>query len=142
MYAAAGTNNETLTMVFLAITASSMGFGLLCITSASLCLMFGREKALLGGGTTSEDSLQAMDTAIGHLKTKSHQCFFYFITQLVLFHLSSFLLMWVLYQNLVAIVVNVVLGLFLVFFFLNGSELFSSLYISDDQTTDTNMDNR
>jgi hypothetical protein len=101
--------------------------------------MFGREKALLGGGTLSEDALQAMDTAILHLKEKSHQCFFYFVVQLVLFHLSSFLLMWLLYQNVVAIVVNVVLGFFLFFFFLNGFDLFEKLYISDEQSIDTNM---
>lgn len=80
MAAATGSESQRLSMVFLAITACSMGFGLLCITSASLCLMFGREKALLGGGTVTEDALQAMDTAIAHLKKKSHQCFFYFIT--------------------------------------------------------------
>ena len=45
-----------------------MGFGLLCITSSTLCLMFGRERALLGGGTTSEDAIQAMDKAIIILK--------------------------------------------------------------------------
>ena len=68
MTAAAGSDAQRLSMVFLAITACSMGFGLLCITSASLCLMFGREKALLGGGTFTEDALEAMDTAIFHLK--------------------------------------------------------------------------
>jgi hypothetical protein len=61
------------------------------------------------------------------------------VVQLVLFHLSSFLLMWLLYQKVVAIVVNVVLGFFLFFFFSNGSELFKQLYITDEQSTDTNM---
>ena len=58
-------------MVFLAINACSMGFGLLCITSSTLCLMFGQERALLGGGRKGEDALQAMDAAILILKTKS-----------------------------------------------------------------------
>ena len=62
--------------------------------------------------------------------------------QLVLFHLSSFLLMWLLYQSAVAIVVNGILGLFLIFFFLNGSDLFEKLYISDEESTDTNMNQR
>ena len=72
MQAAAGSDAQLLNVVFLGINACSMGFGLLCITSATLCLIFGREKALMGGGTTSEDSLQAMDVAIFNLKQKSH----------------------------------------------------------------------
>ena len=47
--------------------------------------------------------------------------------------------MWLLYQKIVAVVVNIVLGFFLFFFFLNGSELFGKLYISDEESTDTNM---
>lgn len=119
-----------------------MGFGLLCITSATLCLIFGREKALMGGGTTNEDSLQAMDVAIFNLKQKSHQCFVYFVTQLILFHLSSFLLMWLLYSKVVALFVNIVLAVFLFFFFFNGQDLFQKLYISDEESIDTNLENK
>ena len=50
--------------------------------------------------------------------------------------------MWLLYQSAVAIVVNGILGLFLIFFFLNGSDLFEKLYISDEESTDTNMNQR
>jgi len=72
MQAATGSDAQILSIIFLGINACSMGFGLLCITSATLCLIFGREKALMGGGTTNEDSLQAMDVAIFNLKQKSH----------------------------------------------------------------------
>jgi hypothetical protein len=37
-----------------------MGFGLLCISTASLSLIFGKEKALMGGG----NALDVIDTSI------------------------------------------------------------------------------
>lgn len=52
-----------------------MGFGLMCISTASLCLMFGTEKALMGHA----GALTSMDTAIDLLKIKSQQCFYYFV---------------------------------------------------------------
>ena len=39
----------SLNIVYLAATACSMGCGLLCITTASFCLMFGPGKALRAG---------------------------------------------------------------------------------------------
>ena len=48
--AAAGGTIPVLNMVYLAATASSMGFGTLCISTASLSLIFGMEHALMGGG--------------------------------------------------------------------------------------------
>jgi hypothetical protein len=68
--AAAGSDTHLLNMTFLAVNACSMGFGLLCITSSTLCLIFGQQRALLGGGG-SEDGMGAMDTAIKILKGKS-----------------------------------------------------------------------
>ena len=60
-----------------------------------------------------------MDEAIDNLKKKSYQCFYFFITQLLFFHVSSFLLVWILYNALAAIIVNIVLGIFLVLFLRN-----------------------
>jgi len=57
MKAAAGSDAQILNLIFLAINACSMGFGLLCITSSTLCLIFGRERALLGGGSSNEDAI-------------------------------------------------------------------------------------
>jgi hypothetical protein len=48
MYSAHGSEQHFLNLVFLSITACSMGFGLLCITTATLCLIFGTERALFG----------------------------------------------------------------------------------------------
>ncbi len=39
--------------------------------------------------------------------------------------------MWILYSNIVAIVINIVLGIFLYAFVQNGSELVGLLYVSD-----------
>ena len=78
-----------------------------------------------------------MDTAIRTLKQKSYESFAFFIIQLVMFHLSSFLLMWLLYSKIVAIVTNVVLAIFLYFFVSNGTQLISELYIPEENLTDT-----
>ena len=51
------------------------------------------------------------------------------------FHLSSFMLMWVLYDAPVAIAINIILAIFLYFFISNGMELLDLLYITDDQAT-------
>lgn len=82
--------------------------------------MFGSEKALLGGKQSTGDAFEAMDTAIATLKAKSFECFKFFLTQLVLFHLSSLLLMWILYDFIVALVVNVTMGFFLALFVQNA----------------------
>jgi len=78
-----------------------------------------------------------MDKAINILKAKSKQAFVYFIIQLILFHLSSFMLMWLLYPGVVAVITNVVLGVFLYFFIQNGQSLMQELWISDDDGEDT-----
>jgi len=55
------------------------------------------------------------------------------MAQLLFFHLSSFLLMWMLYSSRVAIVVNVVLLVFLLIFIVNGFEIYNKLHISDSE---------
>ena len=63
--------------------------------------------------------------------------------------MSLFLLMWILYDPVVALSINIVLGIFLYFFVTNGLEIFGLLYVSDDQAIsnsfgveDRNMDSR
>jgi len=45
--------------------------------------------------------------------------------------------MWLLYSNLVAIVINFVLAIFLFFFVSNGYKLIDDLYISEEDVVDT-----
>ena len=80
-----------------------------------------------------EEAYKSMDIAVDTLKQKSYHCFYFFITQLCFFFVSAFLLMWILYNPIVAVSANGVLGVCLFFFITNGAELIDSLYISDDQ---------
>ena len=77
--------------------------------------------------------MEAIDLAIENLKDKSHQCFRYFMLELFFFHVSSFLLMWIYYRFLVALSINLILGLFLLMFVRNGYEIVGELYIEEDQ---------
>jgi|LauGreDrversion4_2_1035121.scaffolds.fasta_scaffold581058_1 hypothetical protein len=89
--------------------------------------MFGQGRALRGEG------VEAVDTAIEQLKEKSFSCFRYFMLELIFFHVSSFLLMWIYYRFLVALIINVILGIFLVMFLRNGYEIISQLYVDEDE---------
>ena len=78
-----------------------------------------------------------MDTAIKTLKQKSYESFAFFTIQLIMFHLSSFLLMWLLYEWLIAVVINIVLAFYLYFFVKNGMQLISELYMEETDTVDS-----
>ena len=88
--------------------------------------MFGQGRALRGEG------LEAIDTAIENLKEKSFQCFKFFMLELFFFHVSSFLLMWIYYPFIVALIINIILGAFLLFFVRNGMDIINSLYIDEN----------
>ena len=103
-----------LNMAYLTATACSLGFGLLCVTTASFCLMLGPGKALRAS------SMRGIEETIDTLKNKSHVSFWFFISQLLFFHASSFMLMWILYSPFVAFVVNIVLFVFLLQFISEG----------------------
>ena len=90
--------------------------------------MFGQGKALRGEG------VEAIDIAVENLKEKSFQCFKFFMLELFFFHVSSFLLMWIYYQFIVALIINIILGAFLLFFVRNGMDILSSLYIEESET--------
>jgi hypothetical protein len=111
---------------YLAFTTLGMGFGLLVIVIASLCSMLGPGLALRG-----PDGPNSVHLAVDTMKEESVMCFYFFILQLLFFHLSSFMLIWYLYPPTVAIVVNIVLLIFLMVFVANGAEIFSKLYIKD-----------
>ena len=52
--------------------------------------------------------------------------------ELLFFHVSSFLLMWIYYRFFVALVINIILGLFLLVFIRNGYDILSELYLDED----------
>lgn len=90
--------------------------------------MFGPGLALRGG-----EGAQSMHKAVENMKNESTQCFKFFILQLLFFHVSSFLLMWLYYPIKVAILINMILLAFLLVFIKNGWEIYSRLYVKDDE---------
>ncbi len=74
-----------------------------------------------------------MHKAVENMKQESTQCFKFFILQLLFFHVSSFLLMWLYYPVKVAILINIILLAFLLVFLKNGWEIYSRLYVKDDE---------
>lgn len=55
------------------------------------------------------------------------------------FHFSSFLLMWICYDFIIAFVVSIVLGIFFFVFMQNGFELYNQLYIADEDATSNKL---
>lgn len=88
--------------------------------------MLGPGLALRGG-----DGANSMHKAVESMKSESKQCFMYFMLQLFFFHMSSFLLMWTLYSRPVALVINIILGIFLVLFIVNGKDIYDKLAVSE-----------
>ena len=41
--------------------------------------------------------------------------------------------MWLFYPGKVALIINIILGVFLVIFIKNGKEIFDQLYVKDDE---------
>ena len=119
---------DAISFGYLATTTGAMGFGLLTIIVAALCSMLGPGLALRGS-----EGAGSVHKAVDTMKSESVNCFNFFIFQLFMFHVSSFLLMWVLYTTRVAAVVNVVLLIFLVVFAVNGYDIYRKLHISEDE---------
>ena len=67
------------------------------------------------------------------MKEKSYACFKYFMLELLFFHVSSFLLMWIYYKFIVALVINIILGLFLLLFIRNGYDIISELHVEESE---------
>lgn len=47
--------------------------------------------------------------------------------------MSSFLLMWLYYPTKVAVIINIILGAFLIVFIKNGWEIFDKLYVKEEE---------
>ncbi len=90
--------------------------------------MFGPGLALRGG-----EGAASMHKAVDNMKKESTQCFKFFILQLLFFHVSSFLLMWLYYPFKVAIIINAILLTFLILFVKNGTEIYQNLYVPEDE---------
>jgi len=103
-----------------------MGFGLLVIVISTLCSMLGPGLALRG-----PEGPNSVHLAVDTMKEESVLCFYFFILQLLFFHLSSFMLIWYCYPPTVAVVVNIVLLIFLMVFVVNGFEIFNRLHINE-----------
>ena len=84
-------------------------------------------------------ALDSMDKAIDAIKYRSLQVFKFFLVQLIAFHLSSFMLMWICYDAIVALIVNIVLAIFLVVFLQNCFELYSQLSLKDEEATSNKL---
>jgi len=73
-----------------------------------------------------------MHKAVENLKSESKICFRFFIIEMLCFHISSFLLMWIYYSKTVALIINIILGIFLIAFISNGLDIIKKLYVNDD----------
>ena len=89
---------------------------------------------MLGPGLAlrGADGPASMHKAVDNMKAESRQCFIFFILQLFFFHISSFLLMWVLYSKLVAGIINGILLIFLIIFVKNGRDIYDKLHVVDE----------
>ena len=74
-----------------------------------------------------------MHKAVESMKLESKQCFMFFLLQLLCFHVSSFLLMWTMYSKPVAAAVNIILGIFLLLFIINGKDIIDKLAVSETE---------
>ncbi len=98
--------------------------------------MFGPGLALRGG-----DGSHSVHKAIEHLKGESKKSFKFFMISLSFFHISSFLLMWLIYSWLISLIINVVLLIFLVMFLQNGFAIVEELYIPEESAITSKFDN-
>lgn len=90
--------------------------------------MLGPGLALRGG-----EGANSMHKAVESMKQESYYCFIFFGLQLLFFHVSSFLLMWTLYSSTVALIINVILGIFLFLFVWNGKDIYDKLHVPEEQ---------
>ena len=116
---------------YLSTTTIAMVCGMTVILVGTLCSIFGPGLALRGA-----DGSKSMHRAVDVMKGESVFCFNIFSAMLFFFHLSSFMLMWVLYDKAVAICVNIVLIFFFVMFIRNGIEITSRLHVREDEAVD------
>ena len=90
---------------------------------------------MLGPGLAlrGSDGANSMHKAVSSMRFESKHCFTFFMLQLFFFHISSFLLMWVLYNRKVAIIINCILTVFLLAFIKNGYDIYDNLAVADKE---------
>ena len=112
---------------YLVTTTAALGFGLLTVVDTTLTNILGPGLALRG-----KEGAVSVHKAVDFMYKEQNQYLVFFIFQLIFFHISSFLLMWVLYSRTVAIAVNIVQLIFLIIFTKDGFDIVSKLYVSND----------
>eukprot|EP00826_Nyctotherus_ovalis_P047997 TRINITY_DN5612_c0_g2_i1.p2 TRINITY_DN5612_c0_g2~~TRINITY_DN5612_c0_g2_i1.p2 ORF type:complete len:154 (+),score=46.18 TRINITY_DN5612_c0_g2_i1:424-885(+) len=88
--------------------------------------MFGPGLALRG-----PEGPISMHKSIEVLQKQSKVTFYFFMISLVFFLISSFLVVWIYYPGIIAVIVNVVLVYCLVMFGRNGVQIWKKLYVTD-----------
>ena len=88
--------------------------------------MLGPGMALRGG-----EGANSMHKAVTNMRIESKQCFAFFMAQIFFFLLSSFCMMWVLYDKKVAGFINFILTIFLIAFIKNGYDIYDTLAVDD-----------
>ena len=88
--------------------------------------MLGPGLALRGG-----DGANSMHKAVNNMRYESKQCFHFFMLQMLFFLLSTFCLMWVLYDKKVAFAINLILTVFLIAFIKNGYDIYDTLAVDE-----------
>ena len=112
------------------------GSGLLAVTIATFSTMFGPGMALRG-----PEGAASMHKAVDIMEQNAKHCFFFFMLALVFFHISSFLMAWIITPSFSAIIVNLILGYFLVLFFKNGYEIHKALHVTKEQAVTGRFEN-
>ena len=110
------------------MTTAAIGFGLIVIVISSLTSIFGPGLALRG-----PEGSNSVHRAVDHMRYESKVCFKIFVLQLLCFHLSSFLLIWMLYSPNVAFIINSILLAFLILFGLNALDIVQKFYVEEQQ---------
>ena len=82
-----------------------------------------------------------MHKAVESLKVDSKNCFKFFMLSLLCFHISSFLLLWLLYPGFTALFVNFLLLVFLFLFVAYGYEIVGKLYVADVEAVSGKFEN-
>lgn len=83
----------------------------------------------------------SMHKAVDIMEHNAKHCFFFFMLALVFFHISSFLMAWIIAPSFSAMIVNLILGYFLVLFVKNGYEIHNLLHVTKDQAITGRFEN-
>ena len=117
---------ELLKIAYMIMTTTSMAFGLLTILTSSFCSMLGPGLALRG--TQGHESInKAVDT----MRDEFNQTLKYFLITLLTFQVSVFFKMFLVYRISIALSINAILVVFLIYFIKKGLYIFDILHVED-----------